>query len=219
MMALSDNQLDYLADFERMQKDPERHAVLWATKWGKRPEIQEWMADPEFNDAYLTLRKRFGLPNSINLGGGKGFRIAGRISSGCGQAHLQTNTSHDWRLKDFGAPVERGTLNVAPVDLAEAVALFSIATPTRSQDAPTDRKGHLFLWSVLLHHSRENGSPVPCFLIRHERNALDYLELMGRYHFRKVHGFKDGDAVEIELKAWNRDSGLDATLTNSPVPS
>jgi hypothetical protein len=57
---------------------------------------------------------------------------------------LLTNPSHAARLIDFGAPVERGTLNVEPEELATAEAILGTAKATRSVDGTSDVKGYLF---------------------------------------------------------------------------
>jgi hypothetical protein len=57
---LSSDQREWLADFERMQNDRE-YGLLWAMKWSRRSEVRAWMADPEFQSAYLKVREKHGL--------------------------------------------------------------------------------------------------------------------------------------------------------------
>ncbi len=51
-------QLQYLADFEHLQKD-ESFAAEWARKWARVHELRSWPAEPEFKAAYAAIEKKY----------------------------------------------------------------------------------------------------------------------------------------------------------------
>jgi hypothetical protein len=55
---LSEKQKEYLADFERLQKD-ETFIAEWAKKWGRTHEMIGWPADPEFKAAYFAIKGKY----------------------------------------------------------------------------------------------------------------------------------------------------------------
>ena len=58
---LSPKQKEYLADFERLQKE-ETFVVEWARKWGRTHEMVSWPANPEFKAAYVAIKEKYNPP-------------------------------------------------------------------------------------------------------------------------------------------------------------
>lgn len=123
--------------------------------------------------------------------------IHGTVRSGSGKASkAMQGAKFEERSRVAGMDLVPGTLNIAVDDLDAALA--ALGEPDRLSEIES-KHGPLWWWPVWIMLGRDGDGHMleaAAWVVRHELSTAPYLEMVSRFHFRRV-GLEDGFPVQL----------------------